>query len=86
MIDITDITSDRTGDTTGRATLRSLCPESLVNTLYDAIQHEWSNNALEVIIKELFKKGYKYEKLLYMVENKFGKPAALKVIRIIFNQ
>ena len=86
IVDITDIPSNRTGDTTGRSAFRIVESETLVKTLLDAIEYEWSTNALEVIIKELSKKGYKYEKLLHMIEKKFGKPAALKIIRIVFNQ
>lgn len=89
MVEITgDRTGDptgRTGDTTGKATFRTLWSETMVEMLYDAIQHEWSNNALRVIIKELYNKGYNQDRLMNMVEKKFGKKACLKVIRIIFN-
>ena len=80
-----DITVDRTSDTTNRSFLM-VDTDTLVKTLYDAIEYEWSTSALEVIIAELCKKHYKYEKLVNMIENRFGKPAALKVIRIAFNQ
>lgn len=79
-------TGDRSGDTTGKAALRTLWSQTLIETLYDAIQNEWSNNALEVIIKELYNKGYSQEKLMAMVEKKLGKPATLRIIRIILNQ
>jgi hypothetical protein len=78
-------TTGRTGDTTGKATLRTLWSETLVEMLYDAIQHEWSNNALSVIIKELYNKGYNRDRLMKMVEKKFGKQACLKIIRILFS-
>jgi hypothetical protein len=61
-------------------------PDTLVQTLFDAIENDWSNNALEIILKELSRKGYDHRQLLLMVEEKFGKEAALKVIRIIFKQ
>jgi hypothetical protein len=80
-----EITGNRSGDTTGKATLRTLWSETLVEMLYDAIQHEWSNNALSVIIKELYNKGYNRDRLMKMVEKKFGKQACLKIIRIIFS-
>ena len=78
-------TTGRTGDTTGKTSLRTLWSETLVEMLYDAIQNDWSNNALRVIIKELYKKGYNQDRLMKMVEKKFGKEACLKVIRIIFS-
>ena len=83
---MTDITVDRTGNSTNRYVFQMLEPETLVHTLFDAIEYEWSNNALEIIIQELSKKDYDHRHLLLMVEEKFGKPAALKVIRIIFKQ
>ena len=81
-----DITVERSGDTTNRSGFRKLESETLVKTLFDAIEYEWSNNALRVIINELSRKGYDHQKLLCLVEDKFGKSATLKIIRIIFNQ
>jgi len=81
-----DITVERSGDTTNRSGFRKLGSETLVKTLFDAIEYEWSNNALEVIIKELSRKGYDHQKLLPLVEDKFGKQTALKVIRILFKK
>lgn len=78
-------TTGRTGDTTGKATFQTLWSETLVEMLYDAIQHEWSNNALRIIIKELYNKGYNQDRLMKMIDKKFGKEACLKVIRIIFS-
>ena len=83
---MTDITVQKTDNSTNRHAFQMLDPETLVQTLFDAIEYEWSNNALEIIIQELSKKGYDHRRLLLMVEEKFGKPAALKVIRIIFNR
>ena len=81
-----DITVEKSGDTTNRSGFRRLESETLIKTLFDAIEYEWSNNALRVIIKELSRKGYDHQKLLPLVEDKFGNQAALKIIRIIFNQ
>ena len=81
-----DITVERSGDTTNRSGFRKLESETLVKTLFDALEYEWSNNALRVIIKELSRKGYDHQKLLHMVEDKFGKLATLKVVRILFNK
>jgi hypothetical protein len=83
---MTDITVERTNNSTNGYAFQMLEPDTLVQTLFDAIKYEWSNNAMEVIIKELARKGYDHRQLLDMVEEKFGKPAALKVIRIIFKQ
>lgn len=83
---MTDITVERTNNSTNRYMFQMLEPETLVHTLFDAIEYEWSNNALEIIIQELNKKGYDDRHLLDLVEKKFGKEAALKVIRIIFKQ
>ena len=89
---MTDITCDRSGDitgrsgdTTGKATFRTIHTDSLIEILDEAIYNDWSNNALRVIIKELHKKGYNEDRLIRMVERKFGKVACLKVVRIIFN-
>jgi hypothetical protein len=86
MNDITgDRSGDKSGDTTNRSGFRRLETDTLVKTLFDAIEYEWSDNALRVIIKELSRKGYDKKKLLHMVEDKFGKPAALKIIRILYS-
>lgn len=83
---MSDITVERTNNSTNGYAFQMLEPDTLVQTLFDAIENEWSNNALEVIIRELGRKGYDHRQLLFMIEEKFGKPAALKVIRIIFKQ
>ncbi len=83
---MTDITVERTNNSTNRYMFQMLEPETLVHTLFDAIEYEWSNNALEIIVQELSKKGYEHRQLLDKVERKYGKEAALKVIRIIFKQ
>ncbi len=80
-----DITVERTGNsTTNRYTFHKVEPDTLVKTLFDGLENEWSNNALDVILQELVQKGYEEKKLLHMVEDSYGKPAALKVIRILF--
>jgi len=81
-----DITVERTGNSTNGHALKMLDPDTLVQTLFDAIENDWSNNALEIILKELSRKGYDHRQLLLLVEEKFGKQVALKVIRIIFKQ
>lgn len=81
-----DITVDRTGDTTNRHTFVALESDTLVKALFDAIENEWSQNAIEVLIREICKKGYDDKRLLNLVETRYGKATALKIIRIIFNQ
>ena len=83
--DRSDEITGRTGDTTSKTTLRTLCTDSLVEILDDAICNEWSNNALQVIIRELHNKGYNQDRIIKMVERKFGKETCLKIIRIIFS-
>ena len=80
-----DITADKSGDTTNHNTFVSLESESLVRSLFDALENGWSDNALEVLVREICKKGYDPKRLLNLVENRCGKTAALKVIRIIFH-
>ena len=82
---MTNLTCDRSGNTTGKATFRSIPADSLVEILDDAIRNEWSSNALRVIIKELHNKGYSHDRLIRAVERKFGKEACLKITRIIFS-
>ena len=82
---MTDITVERTGDATNRFAFQMLEPDTLVKTLFDAIDNEWSGNALRLIIKELSRKNYDKKMLLHLVEDKFGKPTALKIIRILYS-
>lgn len=83
---MTDITVDRTGDTTNRHTFVALESDTLVKAICDAIEYEWSQNALEVLIRELCKKGYDGKKLLNQIESRYGQLAALRVVRILFHQ
>lgn len=58
--------------------LRTLWSDTLVGMLSDAIEYNWSSNAIREILKELYNKGYKPKQLVRMVEKKFGLDAAQK--------
>ena len=83
---MSDITADRSGDKSIDNALRSLETETLLQSLFDAIENEWSNNAVEVIIKELVKKGYDRRNLIQLIELRFGKMAALNLVKTIARQ
>ncbi len=81
-----DITIDRSGDNTNDNALKSLEADSLLQSLFDAIENEWSNNAIEVLIKVLIKKGYGQRNLIQVIEHRFGNMVALNLIRTIAQQ
>jgi DNA-directed RNA polymerase specialized sigma54-like protein len=76
---------DKSDDTSGRSGFGPLWSETLIETLYDGIHNDWSNNALKMIIKELNKKGYLQKQILDMVETKFGKRGCRKLIKLVLN-
>lgn len=59
--------------------LKTLWSDTLYEMLYDALENDWSNNALEQILKQLKNKGLKPEKVLHKVEELYGKDMALKL-------
>lgn len=59
---------------------RTLWSETLVEMLYDAVEYDWSSNALREILIELYHKGYKLDKVAKMVNKKFGKEAVAKLL------
>ena len=71
----TDITEDKLLKTD----LRTLWSETLVELLCDAVKGEWSDKAIQEIIKELYNKGYKTEKLMTILDNKLGPEAATRL-------
>lgn len=81
----TDRSNGRSNDTTGKVDFGSLWAETLVETLYDAIENNWSDNALKVIIKQLLKKGYSKKIIQGLVEEKFGKAYCEKIIKLLIN-
>jgi hypothetical protein len=75
----TNITEDKLLKTD----LRTLWSDTLVELLYDAVREEWSDNAIQEIIKELYNKGYKTEQLMKMLDMKIGPEAATRLARLL---
>jgi transcriptional regulator CtsR len=63
--------------------LRTLWSETLIELLHDAVKEDWSDKAIEDIIKELYNKGYKTEQLMMMLDRKIGPEAATKLARFV---
>ena len=82
----TDSSNNRSNDSTGNLDFRSLWAETLVQTLYDAIENNWSGNSVTVILKQLQKKGYDRKLILELVNQKFGKSGCDKLIKHTINQ
>lgn len=66
-------------DTLQTTDLTTLWSDTLLEMLNDAVQNDWSSNALKEILLELNKKGYKPERALRKVEKKYGQEAAAKL-------
>ena len=60
--------------------LRSLWSETLIEMLYEAVEHDWSANATREILYELQLKGYKLDKVFKKIENKFGQEACASLL------
>ena len=56
--------------------LKTLWSDTLFEMLFDAIENQWSNNAMRQILKELKAKGLNSDKILRSVEKRFGKEPA----------
>lgn len=56
--------------------LKTLWSDTLFEMLFDAIENQWSNNAMRQILKELKAKGLNSDKILRSVEKRFGKESA----------
>lgn len=59
---------------------RTLWSETLVEMLYDAVESDWSGYALREILIELHHKGYKLDKVAKMVNKKYGREAAARLL------
>ena len=59
---------------------RTLWSETLVEMLYDAVESDWSGNALREILVELHHKGYRLDKVAKMVDKKYGKEAVVRLL------
>jgi len=75
--------NNKSEDILEKTDLRTLWSDTLVSMLSDAIQYNWSNNAIREILKELYNKGYKPKQLVKMVEKKFGAEGALRLTAVI---
>ena len=75
--------TNKTEDILEKTDLRTLWSDTLVGMLSDAIQYNWSDNALREILKELYRKDYKPKQLVRMVEKKFGAEGALRLRTVI---
>ncbi len=74
------ITSEQAPAHTG--TNRSLWSETLYDLLYDAIQHEWSNNATREILKDLLLQGHAMDRILLKVRRRFGEKGVRRLYQI----
>ena len=63
--------------------LRTLWSDTLVELLCDAVKGEWSDRAIKEIIKELYNKGYKTERLMIILDKNLGPQAAKRLARFI---
>ena len=63
--------------------LRTLWSDTLVELLCDAVKGEWSDRAIKEIIKELYNKGYKTERLMTILDKNLGSKAAKRLARFI---
>ncbi len=71
--------SDRTEKFLEKTDIRTLWSETLIDILCDAVEHNWSQNALREIFRELSAKGIKPSKTLKIIEKKFGAETASKI-------
>lgn len=70
-------------DTLRSTNLRTLWSETLIEMLYEAVQYDWSANALREILVELHHKGYKMERVVKKINKKFGKEASARLLKKI---
>ena len=75
--------TDLTEDELLKTDLRTLWSDTLVELLCDAVKGEWSDKAIKEIIKELYTKGYKTERLMTILDKKLGAEAATRLARFI---
>ena len=70
-------------DTLQTTDLKTLWSETLLELLYDAVQYNWSANALREILFELHQKGYKLGRVVRKVDEKLGNEAATRFLERI---
>ncbi len=69
----------KTEDVLEKTDLKTLWSDTLFEMLFDAIENQWSNNALREILKHLKIKGLKPNKILQAIESRYGKESAHKL-------
>ena len=62
---------------------RTLWSETLLDMLYDAIEYDWSGNAVREILFELHQKGYKITRVVKKIDKKLGKEACARLLQKI---
>ena len=75
--------TDLTEDELLKTDLRTLWSDTLIELLCDAVKREWSDKAIKEIIKELYNKGYKTERLMTILDKNLGSEAATRLARYI---
>ncbi len=75
--------TDITEDALAKTDLRTLWSETLIDLLHDAVKGDWSDKAIQDIVKELYAKGYKTEQLMTMLDKKIGPEAATRLARFV---
>lgn len=63
--------------------LRTLWSDTLIELLCEAVKEDWSDHAIEEIIKELYNKGYKTERLITILDKSLGPEAATRLARFM---
>lgn len=74
---------NKTEDKLQTTDLRTLWSETLVEMLCDAVKENWSDNAIEEIVKALFDKGMKTEQMIRILDRKLGPDAATRLARFV---
>lgn len=75
--------SDRTEKFLETTDIRTLWSETLIDILCDAVEHNWSRNALVEILRELSAKGIKPTQAFKIIENKYGSATAAKIKKLV---
>ncbi len=75
--------TDITEDNLLKTDLRTLWSDTLIELVCDAVKEDWSDNAIQEIIKELYYKGYKPERLMMTFEKMLGPDAATRLAKFL---
>lgn len=72
-----------TRENIAKTDLRTLWSDTLIELLLDAVKEEWPERIIKDLVKELYNKGYKPERLMKLLEQKLGPDAAKKTARFL---